>query len=146
MTIINNQSTHDSLLIQDHQKVISEQIQSGENPQIIENYITNVETSFGVSLDTLRQELAISVYNQDPNNLAQLLPAMKKPTKNYLDNQIPNNPFSSIKDQNEGIITFLDQIKDIKTFRLQLSTLSYGSPLVHSIFIEALKNKKSNCI
>jgi hypothetical protein len=140
---------YDSFRVQDHEAIIVNQIQLGENPNHIEEYISNVEAAFQVELHELRLSLAISIYNQEQSfdNFNKLIPFMKNITSYALEFNDSNNALFTLP---ENVIykiqSILDQIQKPDTFYELLQGLQYGSPLVISIFNEVRNNKnKSIC-
>jgi hypothetical protein len=142
---LNKESLDDSLRVQDHKEIIAEQIQAGESLNQIEEYINRVEDAFQVELHETRLLLAMSIYNQDPNQFNNLLPFIKAEVNRMLALSKSNNPFIvPTRNDLSGILNILDQIKDKETFYLQLDTLKYGNPLIFSIFSQAKKIKFQN--
>ena len=101
--------THPDLLtLSDHKKEISERIQKGDDPKNIEILIQKVEVVFQSNLDSLRLELAINSYNQNPaifrkfQDVAQYYPEFDSESLHNVTN------------------------KDL--FNSQVQSLSFGSP------------------
>jgi DNA repair exonuclease SbcCD ATPase subunit len=134
---LNKESLDDLLRVQDHKEIIAEQIQAGESLNQIEEYINRVEDAFQVELHKTKLLLAMSIYNQDPNQFNKLLPFIKTEVNRVLASKSNNPFFVPTRNDLNGISNMLDQVKEMETFNLQLDTLKYGNPLISSILCEA---------
>jgi hypothetical protein len=133
---------YDSLRIRDHEETIKQQIESGENPNQIEEYITNVEAAFQVELLELRLTLTISIYNQDPSQFGILVPFMRDLVYRALNKDNLHDMVRDLyKEDFEELINFLNQVENLDIFYSQLESLKYGSPRIVSMINEAKKFK-----
>ncbi len=105
--------THPDLLrLSDHKDEISERIQKGDDPSNIELLIQKVEVVFQSSLDALRLQLAIQLYNQNP----EVFSNFQDIAKYYPD-------FNSES---------LHNVANQSLFNSQLQSLRFGSPRVYA--------------
>ena len=124
MTPPNYQQIHqthpDLLRLSDHKEEISERIQKGEDPKQIEQFIQKVEVVFQTNLDSLRLELAINSYNQNP----EVFSNFQNITKYYPD--FNSESLSSVANQS--------------LFNSQLQSLRFGSPRVFAQINNIINN------